>query len=140
MLPPSIRTVDGADQRPFGRRATNTPLPYSPPTTKPARFKSGTMIIPFALLRRVSGIPLSLADWISVNTVAASRMRSTGWFFGDDSFGAAIVNPDAAKRIDTVTLDIHASTPLLAALFPWLQTVHSSGQNRGDTRTRLTRF
>ena len=78
-LPPSMRTVPGADQpaRVLLRHDTN-PFPYFAPTTKAAVFRSGTSTMQWAFSMRSSGMPLSGVAMISDSIVADSPSRLAG--------------------------------------------------------------
>jgi hypothetical protein len=72
-LPPSSASITGASQAVWALlRQLTMPLPYLPPTTKPAFFIPGMMATQSALSRTSLGIPLSGAAMISSKTVAAA--------------------------------------------------------------------
>src|SRR5579863_6761852 len=76
-LPPSIRTVPGADQ-PLLLRQDRYPLPYFAPKKKAAVFKPGTITMQWAFSSNSCGMPLSGADITSEKTSAASFSRLAG--------------------------------------------------------------
>src|ERR1017187_6559100 len=89
-LPPSLRTVAGADQpEPLLLRQDRFPFPYFPPTTKAAVLRLGTMTMQYAFSSRSCGIPLSGAAIISEKTDAASPRRLAG--------SLSIANNDVVK-------------------------------------------
>src|SRR5436190_7898638 len=78
-LPPSIRTVPGADHPDASLvRQDRYPFPYLPPTTNAAVLRSGTMTMQCALEMSSCGTPLSGVAIISDNTAAASSRRWAG--------------------------------------------------------------
>ena len=77
-LPPSMRTVPGADQPvPLLLRHDTYPFPYLPPTRNAAVFRLGTMTMQWAFASMSCGMPLSGVAMISENTAAASFSRFT---------------------------------------------------------------
>src|SRR5258708_22252241 len=78
MLPPSMRIVDGALQRPDDVRQLTIPLPYLAPTITPARLRPVTIPTHRARSSISSGMPLSLAFRIWLRTVADSRILLLG--------------------------------------------------------------
>ena len=75
-LPPSMRMAPGADQpTPSFLRQERKPLPYLPPTMNAPFFRSGTITIHCALLRRSCGIALSGVPITSLNDSAALCRR-----------------------------------------------------------------
>ena len=65
-LPPSMRTVPGADQPgPVLFRQDTYPFPYLPPTRKAAVFSEGTMTMQWAFASMSFGMPLSGVAMIS---------------------------------------------------------------------------
>src|ERR1044071_7910142 len=79
MLPPSMRTVAGADQpEPLLLRHERYPLPYLPPTMKAPVLRLGTITMQCAFSSRSCGIPLSGVAMISEKTDAASANRFAG--------------------------------------------------------------
>src|SRR5664279_2423600 len=79
MLPPSMRTVAGADQpKPLLLRQDRYPFPYLPPTMNAPVLSEGTMTMQCAFSSRSCGIPLSGVAITSEKTDAASPNRLAG--------------------------------------------------------------
>ena len=111
MLPPSMRTVPGADHpRPPALRQDRYPFPYFPPTPHAAVLRPGTMTMQWALARRSSGRPLSGADTTSENTAAASVSRLPG----SSSCAMSGTNPRVPAMVAAmINLTMHLTFHLL---------------------------
>src|SRR5579859_7816220 len=98
-LPPSMRTVPGADQPvAFLFRQDKYPFPYLPPNTKAAVFRFGTITMQWACSSSSCGMPLSGVAMTSENTAAASFRR----FAGSLSLASNGVRANAAMIISLI--------------------------------------
>jgi hypothetical protein len=104
-LPPSMRTVPGADHpAPPVLRQDTYPLPYFPPTTNAAVLRSGTITMQCAFSRSPWGIALSGVAMISENTTAASFSR----FAGSSSAASSGMIPHAAAiAVASISFNVH---------------------------------
>src|SRR5687768_13675748 len=104
-LPPSMRTVPGADQpdRPVFRQ-DRYPFPYFPPTTNAAVLRSGTIPMPCSVPTRSPGIPLSGVAIISENTTAASFSRFAG---SSSAAGSGVIPSAAAIVVAIISFTVH---------------------------------